>query len=232
MRALLIANTADTDAGFVGHALRKRGYSFLEVMRDSHLDWVGDIGRLLDHAELVVSMGSPWSVYWDHVAPAVDAEVALIQAALARNIPVLGICFGAQILTRATGGVVERAPEAEIGWCEVSVEPDLASESAVLAGKWMQWHYDRCLPPLGARILASSDRAVQAFHLPKALGVQFHPEANESIVASWSSGEGVEELAAHGTTVEAVLTETRRNVTSAEQRCDRLIEWFLASIAQ
>lgn len=230
MRALLVANTQDTDAGFVGHALRRRGYSFLEVMRDRHTEWVDDIPALVDQAQMVVSMGSPWSVYWDEVAPSVEAEIALIQGALSRSVPVLGICFGAQILTRATGGVVERAPEAEIGWCPVEVEPDLETTAEALSGTWMQWHYDRCLPPPTARILASSPRAVQAFQLPGALGVQFHPEANESIVAAWSSGEGVEELARQGTTVEAVLAETRRNVTSAEQRCDRLIQWFLDSL--
>jgi hypothetical protein len=64
------------------------------------------------------------------------------------------------------------------------------------------------------------------------LGLQFHPEATETIVKMWSSDDGVEELVGQGIDAEDLLSTTRLQVADSEERCDVLIDWFLTTIAQ
>lgn len=229
MRAALIANREDVDPGFVGKSLRARGYSFTEYLREDHTQW-----PTLDGIDLVVAMGSGWSTYWDHVAEPVTAEQALLAEAMKRGIPVLGICFGAQQLSVTLGGTVTKAQSTEIGWFSVENVPEtshLAPES-LTNGPWMQWHYDAFSVPAGATVLAQSPAGPQAMVCGRALGLQFHPEATESIVRTWSSGEGDHELRTLALSADEILADTRTYLDDAARRCDELVEWFLSDIAQ
>jgi GMP synthase-like glutamine amidotransferase len=96
----------------------------------------------------------------------------------------------------------------------------------------MQWHYDRFSVPAGATTLADSPVGPQAMICGRALGLQFHPEASESIVRLWMTGEGKDEIAAIGVTPDELMGETSSRILNAEQRCDELVEWFLENIAQ
>ena len=147
MRALLIANANDTDAGFVGERFRSRGYAFDECHREHPGDWPS-----LDGHELVVMLGSEWSVYWPEVADNVSAEVAVVHEAARRGVPIFGICFGNQVLAHALGGTVERAREPEIGWMNVVSDLPLT----IAEGPWMQWHYDVVTVPGRATEVASA----------------------------------------------------------------------------
>lgn len=229
MRAVLVANFDDVEPGFVGRALRRRGYSFVEFLREQH-----DLWPSLEGVALVVSLGSSWSTYWEDVREPVLAEQRLMADAVARGVPVLGICFGAQQLATVLGGEVSRAPAAEIGWHPVRPIAESADEvpACLATGPWMQWHYDRFSAPPGATVLADSPVGPQAIRAGKCLGVQFHPEANETIVSLWSRGGGAEELATVGITPEALLRDTRAHQDDAESRCGALIDWFLSEVAQ
>jgi GMP synthase-like glutamine amidotransferase len=229
MRAVLIANTEDADPGFIGRSLRARGYSFTEFLREDHGDW-----PTLDGFDLVVAMGSNWSTYWDHVSEPVLAEQQLLAEALHRGIGVLGICFGAQQLSVALGGQVSRAETPEIGWYQVFPVPEVAhlAPPSLTRGAWMQWHYDRFSAPAGATVLADSPVGPQAMVCGTALALQFHPEATESIVRLWTTGEGAEELSAINLRQDQLMLETTSHVQDSEQRCDELVEWFLEKIAQ
>lgn len=229
MRAALIANAGDADSGLVGKALRRRGYSFVEFIREQHQLWGPWEGL-----DLVVSMGSSWSTYWNHVADPIQAEQRLLTGAIAEGIPVLGICFGAQQLSRVLGGQVTKAQSPEIGWHHISpvVESAHLIPPSLCEGPWMQWHYDRFSVPSGATVLAESVAGPQAMVCGRTLGVQFHPEATESIVRTWSSGDGVEELQAAEISSEMLQLTTAQNLEDASKRCDDLIEWFLSDIAQ
>lgn len=228
MRAALIANRDDLDPGFVGRSLRRRGYSFIEFLREDIQSWSS-----LDGIDLVVAMGSGWSTYWDEVAEPVAAEQALLATAMSRQIPVLGICFGAQQLAVTLGGTVTKAQSPEIGWFPVENVPETAkiAPPSLTKGPWMQWHYDRFSVPAGATVLAQSPVGPQAMVCGRALGLQFHPEATESIVRLWSSGEGSDELAALSLSAEQLLHDTGHNLDDAQRRCDDLIAWFLDVVA-
>lgn len=222
MRALLIANSNDADGGFVGDRFRSHGYAFDECHREHPSEWPSLEGR-----DLVVLLGSEWSVYWPEVAANVGAETALVQAAARRGVPVFGVCFGSQILAHAFGGAVVRAPEPEIGWYEV--HSDLPE--VIASGPWLQWHYDVVELPAGAVELARSAVGPQAWHLGRSFSTQFHPEATESIVRRWSAGGGVDELARRGVTPAQLLAETRAAVEHSRPHSDRIVDWFLETIA-
>ena len=250
MRAALIAHRSDCDPGFVGIALRERGYCFVEYMREDSAVWSGQIDEILNHVDLVVSLGSGWSTYWPAVADHVVAEAQLLREAHRRQVPILGICFGAQMLSTALGGSVDKAATPEVGWYQISPVtpshtedgPDRALVSNVMTpapelppetwqGPWMQWHYDAFSVPDGFYCYATSSAGPQIIHSQRSVGVQFHPEATESIVARWSEGDGQDELAALGIDPEELCARTRHEAPSAARRCDALVEWFLATIA-
>jgi len=135
-----------------------------------------------------VVMGGPMNV--DEVGrfPALAAERAWLAEAVARELPVLGICLGAQLLARALGAAVGPGEGPEIGFAPVEVgDPDdpvlggLAPSTEVL-----HWHGDVFELPDGARPLASSARTEhQAFRLGNAWGALFHPEADFALVEAW-----------------------------------------------
>ena len=242
----MIANATDADAGFVGHALRERGFAFTELIREQHHTWNTTVARALDGTDLavverdgidldgidmVLSLGSSWSVYWESASGPVSTETGLLKQALKSDVPVLGICFGAQMLARAAGGHVRRADQHEIGWCDVRLTREAPADSSSLAGTWMQWHYDCVEVPSGATTLAESDKAVQAFRVGSSLAVQFHPEATESIVSRWSSGGGRQELADAGVDYDTLMAQTRTEAASAEVRSRSLVDWFLRNVA-
>ena len=229
MRAALIANSNEADPGFVGRSLRRRGYAFTDFLREQYSEWPS-----LDGLDLVVAMGSGWSTYWDHVSEPVQAEQALMRDAMARGIPILGVCFGGQQLANALGGTVTKAQSTEIGWFSVEKLPETAhlAPKTLFQGPWMQWHYDSFTVPSGSTALAQSSAGPQAIVCGRALGLQFHPEATETIVRMWASDEGVEELTSQGIDREELFRITRENQMDSERRCDELIDWFLSEIAQ
>ena len=222
MRTLILANRNDADAGFVGEALLARGALLDLALRE-------DAGPLPDPAgyDLVVSLGSEWSVYWDHIAPQVEREAALLRAAAGAGQPVLGLCFGGQLLAHALGGSVERSPVPELGWHSIeSAVPDL-----IPSGPYVQWHSDRFVLPPGARELARSAAAPQAFTLGSALGLQFHPEATPEVVRRWCVG-GLEELARGGVDPVAFAAEAAEQADAARARADLIVASFLSGALQ
>ncbi|MFN0313895.1 MAG: type 1 glutamine amidotransferase [Burkholderiales bacterium] len=123
----------------------------------------------------------------------------LILEARDKRIPVIGHCFGGQILAKALGGSVGPAPVAEIGWSDVSVS------SSPLAREWFgarrfpmfQWHYETFSVPPGATLLAASEHcAHQAFCADDIhLGMQFHCEVDEVKIEEWLDKTGRTEIA-------------------------------------
>jgi GMP synthase-like glutamine amidotransferase len=222
MRALLIANASDTDGGFVNERFRGHGYSFTECQRENLGDWPA-----LDGHQLVVTLGSEWSVYWPHVAESVSAEAELIRTAHTAGMPIYGICYGNQIMAHALGGTVERAREPEIGWSQVvSDVPEIIAE-----GPWMQWHHDVVTTPPGSQELARSAAGPQAWRLRRSFCTQFHPEATETMIRRWASSDGGStELLKYGIKPDQLIEETRRNVADSQPAAEHLVDWYVERV--
>lgn len=222
VRALLIANSDDCDAGFTGERFRHHGFSFIECHRERPQEWAS-----LDGVDQIVLLGSEWSVYWQKVAANVAAELELIRAAHGRGVPIYGICFGSQSIATALGGSVEPAREAEIGWYH-----DIVSDlpEVVPPGPWMQWHSDAVTVPPGATELARSPIATQAYRIGRTFATQFHPEVNEAMITRWSL-DGADTLLARGSSTEQLRAETSRSVLESRPNAEHLVDWYLDDIA-
>jgi GMP synthase-like glutamine amidotransferase len=185
--------------------------------------WVG--GPLPDPERyaFVASLGSKHSPRDAH-EPAVRAELELLDRAAARGVPVLGLCYGGQVLATVLGGVVEAAPTPELGWREI----DTDDAETVPAGPWLEWHYDRFTTPPDAVEVARTADASQAFRLGPHLGVQFHPESTVDVVAQWATLDA-DRLAAHAVADGvALLRASPARRKAAATAAFRLFDGFLA----
>lgn len=120
--------------------------------------------------------------------PWMQEEIGLIRAAMARGLPVLGICLGAQMLAHALGGTVAPHPDGcgALGWYET--RPTAAGRALLpaplttLSGNLQGFS----LPP-GAELLAAGDLfPAQMFRAGSALGLQFHPEVTAPLLEQWN----------------------------------------------
>ena len=238
MRALFIMHDHYSPSGLVGDAFAGLGYDIAEfnvVPRERHHS--PDVTVMFpDPAayDAVVAFGAIWSVYDDAaIGTWIGDEIKLTRTAMAAGVPVLGICFGGQMLATAVGGRVERAPSPEIGWTPIS----RTSPSPLLPpGPWFEWHYDRFLLPPGVPSLAATDlgggeTASQAFTIGRSLGLQFHPEVTETVLEAWLSEGGTEELATIGVDPARLLRETRALAGDAAVRAHELVRRFVTDVA-
>lgn len=233
MRVLFVQQDHVSPVGPVGERFAERGYDveeFLVVPPERFAEPGVEVSfpDPLDY-DAIVPMGAPWSVYDEATIGAwVLEEIGLLRRAHDAGVPVLGICFGGQALATALGGSVERAPEAEIGWYAVdSADPGLVEE-----GPWFQWHHDRWTTPPGARLLASTPRAPQAFVQDRSMGVQFHPELVGTMLAGWLANGGEAYMRAHGIDPDAVVAQTAQEEPRAVERSRRLVDRFLHQVAR
>ncbi len=174
--------------------------------------------------DAVVVLGSPWSAY-DHelIGSWVRPEIEQLRKADAAGVPVLGICFGGQLLATAHGGSVARSDTPEIGWADIETD----DEGTVPGGPWFQWHYDRWQLPPGATELARNPAASQAFVLRRNLALQFHPELTTASLAGWLANGGTAEAARRGVDVAELLARTERLAGEAAGRATALVDGFL-----
>lgn len=221
-RTLVLANRSDCDAGLVGERLLEHDHELVVAPRESTAPLPDP--RTFD---LVLHLGSDWSVYDPARTTAVERERAFARAAVDAEVPVLGICFGAQLLASALGGSVARGPRVELGWLPIEPRDSHEVSGPVLEpGPWFQWHGDVFEPPPDAVVLATSDVGCQAFAAGSALAVQFHPEVTPGIVARWA-GNDPGPLAAAGVETEAVVARTDAEQRRVRSATARLVDRFL-----
>jgi GMP synthase (glutamine-hydrolysing) len=132
--------------------------------------------------QAIVVLGSEESAY-DETLDWLRVEKDYLRPLVEAGVPMLGLCFGAQLLALLTGGEARRAEQTIRGWTEVAADED------VLGGRWLSWHGDEIVPPTDATVLAKSATCVEAFSVGPHLGLQFHPEVTEAIVEDWTEDD-------------------------------------------
>ncbi len=191
MRAVVLQHEEHEGPGLLGPALEAVGFTLVKRFRTVKHEDV--------KAELLVVLGGPMGVYEMDRHPFLGEELALLTERLALELPVLGICLGAQLLAAAAGSEVFLGKNG----LEVGVSPVRWTKEGladpVIAGvrprtNVAHWHQDTFKPVPGATLLASTDRySQQAFRLRDSYGLQFHIELTADEFDRWLTHD-VEEL--------------------------------------
>lgn len=233
MRALFIQHDHVSPPGPIAERFSDRGYDVVCHVQvpEEHFDNPNvpyTVPPLTDF-DVVVPMGAPWSCYDDDtIGRWLRPEEDALRDADAAGVPVLGICFGGQLLAWAHGGRVAKSPHAELGWVDVTSDDD----ALVPGGRWFQWHYDRWTLPPKASEIARNAAASQAFVLRRNLAVQFHPELTSDMLIGWLDNGGTPALVRAGYDPDAVLAETRATEAESRLRAHRLVDQFLDRVAR
>jgi GMP synthase-like glutamine amidotransferase len=223
VRVLHVHHDANSETGIMGPLMEQREFeSTVHRVCETPGSPVGsDVFPDPLLFDCVVLYGSRWSVHDPEVAHWVEPELEFIRAADRAGVPVLGLCFGGQMLSVALGGTVAPSAVPEVGWARVT-----PTAAEIEPGPWLQWHFDSFTVPSGAEELARSVSGPQAFRLRRNLGLQFHPEADRAVLESWLM-EDFDQLAELGVRPSELLDEADRQVVAATARADRLLRGFL-----
>jgi GMP synthase-like glutamine amidotransferase len=198
MKALILKNIASEGPGTVAEYMDARGIAYRTVEP-------GGVARVesLDGYGALVVMGGPMGVYEADEHPSVTHGMRLIEEALARRVPTLCVCLGAQMAAAVLGARVYKGDAGtEVGWRPVWLTPEGAADpamSAYASGAEVDagdpvdvfhWHGDTFDLPAGAVRLASSEMYTnQAFSYGPLYALQFHVEVTPAIVGQWFEGD-------------------------------------------
>ncbi|MEW6255341.1 MAG: glutamine amidotransferase [Pseudomonadota bacterium] len=183
-RILVILHQAHSVPGRLGERLERRGFAL-----DARRPAVGDPVpvNLSGYAALVV-FGGPQSANDPHAY--LQEEMALVGRAMARELPLLGICLGAQLMARQLGARVGRHQD---GLCERGYYPlrptDLGASLLPWPSHVYHWHAEGFDLPSGAELLAQGEVFPnQAFRYGRnAYALQFHPEVTQEMMCRWTT---------------------------------------------
>ena len=233
MRALFIEHDHISLGGPIWRSLEKRGYEierFL-IVPESNYDSPNITTTFpnFNEYDLLVPMGAPYGAYEDdRIGNWLLPELEKLKQAHNDGIPILGICFGGQLMARALGGSVARAPKAEVGWIEIESN----DKSLIPTGPWFEYHWDRWQTPKGATEIAKTEIANQAFVMGRTLALQFHPEIDPDVLEEWLGMEGgCAEVESVGVDVDQLRKETKEIQPASDKRAFDLVNAFLRRVA-
>jgi GMP synthase-like glutamine amidotransferase len=213
MRVIVIKHVESEGPGSLGTFLESAGADIRTIRL-----YAGDNLPELRELDAIVSMGGPMNVYEEDKYPFLKDETLFLQNAINADVPVLGICLGAQMIAKAAGARVTRSPKEEIGRGEISLT-EAGKNEPLFAGipetlDVFQWHGDMFHIPDGGRLLASSkDCPNQALRYRNAVGLQFHIEVTAEILAEWfANSPELETIVNSYKELEPVLTKRAQQI--------------------
>jgi GMP synthase-like glutamine amidotransferase len=232
VRVLFVKQDHSSPGGLIGDGFAAAGWDVSEMVvvpaERHHSPAVAVTFPSAAEYDAVVFYGAAWAVYDEATIPWVGDEIAYARSLISLGVPVLGICFGGQMLAAALGGTVSRAPIPEIGWVTVfSDEPALIDP-----GPWLAWHFDRFTVPPAVPVVARTAVASQAFSYGRALGLQFHPEVTDTVLEAWLSSGGGDNLTDLGVDTGALIEQARTLADGAAARAHTLVRRFVSDIAR
>jgi GMP synthase (glutamine-hydrolysing) len=235
-RIMVLKHVAAEPLGLLDPMIRSRGHRIRYVNFQRH----PDAEPQLDRYQALVVLGGPMHVTETERYPHLLTECRLIEQALARRIPVLGICLGAQLLAHVLGARVAPARRPEIGWypirpCRPATADDPVLHPLDAERQVFQWHSYGFDIPAGAVHLAESDDCPgQALGYDGiAWGFQFHLELDESLIRRWLNASGyLRELEASGLaqTPEMILDDTGRFLADTRGLAEQVFGNWLAML--
>jgi GMP synthase-like glutamine amidotransferase len=186
VRVLAIVHQRDAGPGVFAEAIRDAGAELDEWTLAERPEPPADpLGY-----DAVLTLGGAMNVDEEDRHGWLVEEGALLRELLAREVPLLGLCLGGQLVAAAAGASPRRAAAPEIGWHPVAVTKE-GREDPLLGPLWpefeaLQWHgYEFPLPP-GALPLARSEVCLQGCRIgERTWALQFHPEVSAADARHW-----------------------------------------------
>ncbi len=176
---LLVQNSKSEGSGYLGDLLKNDGFKITSVNAKHESLPKKDFS-------LVVILGAPESANDDLLY--LKAEQQLIKNCVEKNIPVLGICLGSQLIAKTFGAKVYCGSHKEIGFYN---DLKIHNNTSFFSGfknpfTVFHWHGDTFdLPENAVRLVSSEHYLNQAFQYKSAVGLQFHMEVNEEMINFW-----------------------------------------------
>jgi GMP synthase-like glutamine amidotransferase len=191
----------------------------------------------LDNYSHLVILGGSMSVYEEEQYPFLRDEFRVVEAAIDRGMPTLGICLGSQILAHVLGARVYRGKAGrEAGWCEVEMT-DGASSDFLLRNfpkklNVFQFHQDTFDLPSGAIHLAQSKKYTsQAFCYQHVWGIQFHLEFDRNLIRQCSSllEHDIQHEKLEGISIDQMVTDAQTHDCQIAQIANQFMQNFLST---
>ncbi|MBM4107706.1 MAG: type 1 glutamine amidotransferase [Phycisphaerae bacterium] len=215
--------------GRVGHTLRDHGFK-LDVRTPNLSEEEG--GRPvpidLESVQGVLVLGGPQNVTDADRYPWMRQELDYVRRAHALELPVIGICLGAQMIAHALGGQVGQRERALVGFAECSLTPAGQTEPVLAGIRWRSPQLFCCgqevkqLPPGAVTLAGNRATPVQAFRAGlRTFGFLFHFECDRPMLDDLL-GEAPEMLAAAGVAAEAVRQQADTHYADYARLSDRL----------
>jgi GMP synthase (glutamine-hydrolysing) len=232
LRVLLVVHHRNAAAGVFAEPARAAGHELVEWLpHEAPPPALAGVGA-------VIVFGAEAQVDQEDAYPWLRPEKSLVAELLERDTPLLGVCFGSQLLAEAAGAMVRRAAEPEIGWHDVELTREGAADPLLgfLPERFesLQYHHYEWLLPPGAVALARSVACLQAFRLEdrRAWGVQFHPEVTETDYGSWlDDWDDDPGAVATGLDADAIRAETAGKIAAWNDVGRGIAARFLATAA-
>lgn len=224
---LVIQHGLAQGTGRLGATLRDHGFR-LDIRRVHASPGEGGdpLPADLSNVHGIVSLGGPQNVDESHWW--ITRELELIRAAHARNLPVVGLCLGHQLIATALGGKIERLPQPEIGFHRLSLTIPGQTETMLAGVPWdtdvfFSHAYAVTTPPPGAVVLAASERSrVGIFRVGmRTYGFQHHLEADQPMIEA-ISGEASGLMGLAGLSAAALGAQVDQHYAMFARASDRI----------
>ena len=222
MRVLSVVHEADAGAGVFG----------------DFPTWVPSAGPPPRDFDALMIFGASTHVDQEDGHPWLAPEKELIREALDRGVPMLGVCFGLQLIAEAAGATPYRSEEPEIGWYEVEITEAGAADPVIgpLAPsvEMFGWHHYVAPVPPGAVELARTPHCAQAFRIEgkPVWGLQFHAEVTRDDLFSWLDGWGNSEAVQTALDPEEIRAASEERIGEQNRIGRGIAERFLAEAAR
>ncbi len=183
---LILKHVPFEGPGTLTEPLKALGIKYREVNL-----YEGGAPKSLEGCGGLIIMGGPMNVYEEAEYPFLKDVDRLMKEALAKKLPMIGVCLGAQLMAKAAGAKVTKGAKKEIGWYPLHLTEEANTDPAFKTlpneVEVFQWHGDTFDIPQGAVRLASSELFPnQAFRIgDNAYAFQFHIEVTEGIIREW-----------------------------------------------